>query len=119
MKHSPREHQRVYLTFYLRVFEGEKFIGFLVDISKEGFMLLSEFPLEEKKPYSFKMKLPTSLNWKNNKDEDRYIEFTATSIWSKHDEVEKEFYVSGFEITSIEEEDNQIIHKLIEEYRIR
>jgi hypothetical protein len=29
MKRLPREHQRVILSFYLRVFEEKKFIGFL------------------------------------------------------------------------------------------
>jgi hypothetical protein len=62
MKHAPREHQRVYLTFYLRIFEGDKFIGFLIDISKDGLMVMSETPLEENREYNLRMKLPRHLN---------------------------------------------------------
>ena len=53
MKHSLREHQRVYLTFYLRVFEQDEFTGFLVDVSRDGFMIMSDFLLEETKNYNF------------------------------------------------------------------
>ncbi|MCP4129481.1 MAG: PilZ domain-containing protein [bacterium] len=119
MKHSPREHQRIYLTFYLRVFEGDEFLGFMIDISASGLMTMSEFPLKEGKFYLLKMKLPSSLEWKDKKDTDRYIEFTAECKWSKHDEVEKEFYLSGFEFTELHDQENVIIHELIKEFRMR
>ena len=119
MKHAPREHQRVYLTFYLRVFEEDTFIGFLIDISQDGIMLMSEDLLSEGKFYQLTMKLPSSLDWKNKKDKDRHVKFTAQCKWSKHDEVDKEFYLSGFEFTELHEEDNSLIRKIIEEYRIR
>ena len=67
MKHAPREHQRVYLTFYLRIFEEDKFIGFLIDISKDGLMVMSERPLEENREYNLRMKLPPHLNGKVKK----------------------------------------------------
>ena len=118
MKHLPRDHQRAYITFYLRIFEAERFLGFVVDISKEGIKVLSEMPLDKEKNYSLKMKIPTSLEWKGRKDEDRYIDFTARCIWSKHDQVDKEFYISGFNFTRFDEEGNKIIHAMIEQYRI-
>jgi len=119
MKHSPREHQRVYISFYLRVFEDNKFLGFLIDISKDGFMIMSEFLLEKDKNYEMKMKLPSSLEWRDKKDKDRFVDLTAKCVWSKHDEVDKEFYLSGFEFTDLEEKTNSIIHQLIEELRIK
>ena len=39
--------------------------------------------------------------------------------WSKHDEVDKEFYTSGFAFRELSDEDNEIIHKVIREYKIR
>ncbi len=118
MKHAPRKNQRVYLTFYLRVFEEDDFIGYLIDISKEGIMIMSEFPLQVGKYYLLNMKLPTSLEWKGKGDVDRSIEFTAECKRSEHDNVDKEFYLNGFEITDIDDDANAIIHKIIEEYRI-
>lgn len=67
MKQIPRENQRVYLTFYLRIFEGEKFIGYMIDISNDGLMVMSDMPLEENKKYSLRMKLPSSAEWEGIK----------------------------------------------------
>jgi len=119
MKHAPREHQRVYLTFYLRIFEEDKFIGFLIDISKDGLMVMSETPLEENREYNLRMKLPPTFEWKGKKVEDREIHFKGDCRWSKHDEVDKEFYTSGFAFRELSEDDNEIIHKVIREFKIR
>jgi len=118
MKHTPREHQRAYLTFYLRVFEGDMFLGFIIDISRNGFMVMTENLLTIDKYYMIRMKVPSSLEWKGEKDIDRQIEFTARCCWSRHDDVDKEFYLSGFEFTDLEESDNEIIHRMIKEYKI-
>ncbi len=118
MKHLPREHQRAYITFYLRVFEGDRFLGFLVDISKDGMKILSDFLLEADRIYPLKMKLPASLEWKGIKNEDRYIEFSATCLWSKHDYVQKEFFISGFKFIEFGDEEQAIIHELIHLYKI-
>jgi hypothetical protein len=119
MKHAPREHQRIYLTFYLRIFEDDNFIGYLIDISKDGLMVMSELPLESGKIYRIKMKLPSTLEWKGRSIDDRIIEFGAECRWSKHDDVDKEFYLSGFSISDLSPEDNKIIQELIKEYKIR
>lgn len=119
MKHAPREHQRVYLTFYLRIFEGDNFIGYLMDISKDGLMLITEKPIEENRVLNLKMKLPPTFEWKGKKVEDRLIQFRAECRWCRHDEVDKEFYLSGLSFSDLPQEDNEIIHKMIKEYRIR
>jgi|GEM_PF-946616 len=119
MKHAPREHQRVYLTFYLRVFEGEKFLGFLIDISREGLMFMSEMELEKDKVYGLCMKIPSSLEWKGKKDDDRFICFKAKCLYSKHDDVDKEFYTNGFEFSDLGEKENSIIRQMIEEIRLK
>lgn len=119
MKHAPREHQRVYLTFYLRIFEGDNFIGYLMDISKDGLMIISESPVEEKRTLNLKMKLPPTFEWKGKKVEDKLIQFRAECEWCRHDEVDKEFYLSGFAFKDLAEEDNEMIHKMIKEYKIR
>ncbi|MBN1496025.1 MAG: PilZ domain-containing protein [Spirochaetes bacterium] len=118
MKHLPREHQRAYITFYLRVFEGNGFLGFLIDISREGMKLLSDNILETGREYLIRMKLPASLEWKGRKDEDRSIEFSAACQWSKHDYIEKEFYISGFKFSNLGDEEQAIIHEMITAYRI-
>jgi len=120
MKHSPREHQRVYLTFYLRVFEEDEFLGFMLDFSRNGLKIISEKPMIEGKSYILGMKVPSSLEWKGKSDPDRFIKFTAFCKWSKNDDVDKEFFLSGFDLTELHDEgDEKIIKKLLKEYRIR
>lgn len=119
MKHLPRDNQRVYITFYLRIFEGEKFIGFLIDISKNGLKIISDYSLDSEKEYQLKMKLPSTLEWKDKSDKDRYIEFAAQCLWAKKDEVDKDFYLSGFKIKDIGEEENRIIYELIQQYKLK
>lgn len=119
MKHSVREHQRAYLTFYLRIFKGDNFLGFLIDISTNGFMLLTEFPLEEKELMFLRMKLPESLAWEGETSSDRFIEFTAETLWSKPDENRKDFFLTGFKIIDMTEEDNEVVHNMIKEFKIK
>ena len=76
-------------------------------------MVMSEFVLEEGKCYSLKMKIPSSMEWKGKNDTDRFIKFRARCKYSEHDEVDKEFYVNGFEFSELGEEENFIIRKLI------
>ncbi len=119
MKHLPRDHQRAYITFYLRVYEENNFIGFMAEISQEGMKILSDFQLKINKFYNLKMKLPSSLEWKDKKNiDDRFINFSAECLWSNHDKVNKDFYISGFRISDFSDEDNEIIHTMIEQYRI-
>jgi hypothetical protein len=118
MKHLPRDNQRAYITFYLRVFEGDKFLGFLIDLAQGGVKILSDFIMEKDKLYMLKMKLPSTLVWDGKMDADRSITITANCLWSKHDDVKKDFYISGFQFTGLLEEDNKIIHSLIEQYKI-
>lgn len=42
MKHSPRHSQRLYLSYYLRIYRGDEFLGFLMDVSDDGVMIMRE-----------------------------------------------------------------------------
>ncbi len=116
MKHPQREYQRVYLTFYLRVFEGDDFIGFLIDISREGLMVMSEKSFGAEQPHNLSMKIPSSIA---GGTEDRYIHFQALCRWCKADELDRDVYLCGFQIQEITEEENDLVKKLIDEYRLR
>jgi PilZ domain-containing protein len=119
MKHLPRENQRVYITFYLRVFEGDNFLGFLIDIAKNGLKLISDNPLQPEKFYQIRMNLPSTLEWDGKKIKDKQIQYTAECLWSKPDNNNSDFYVSGFKFTDLSEEENGIIYKLIHQYKLK
>jgi hypothetical protein len=84
-------------------------MGHLVDITKEGLMLISEQPLIDEKQYFFRMVLPAEIL---NKAE---LTFSATVIWCKKD-VNPDFYATGFRLVSISEEDMVIVESLIHRY---
>lgn len=116
MKRPQREYQRVYLTFYLRIFEDSEFLGFLIDISREGMMILSEKSFGVEQAHTLRMKIPSSIA---GEDAERYVQFKATCKWCRHDELDKDVFLCGFQILEITDRDNELIHKLIEEYRLR
>jgi len=116
MKRPQREYQRVYLTFYLRIFEGSDFAGFLIDISREGMMVMAERPFPTDTDHTLRMKIPSALA---EGDDDHFITFGALCKWCRQDELDKDVYLCGFQISDISDEDNLLIRKLIEEYRLR
>ncbi len=118
MKHLAREHQRAYITFYLRVFEGDEFLGFIIDIATGGMKFISDFELQTGKNYNLKIKLPSSLEWKDKKMQTEYIRFSAKCLWSKIDTQNSDFYISGVEFTDLGEDENKIIHAMIQQYKI-
>lgn len=108
---NKRKLKRRHLIYYLRVFDQStgQLIGHLVDITKEGLMLISEQPLIPEKEYKFRMVLPTEIL---NKAE---VSYTATVIWSKKD-VNPDFYATGFILRDISNDDIVVIESLIHRY---
>jgi len=103
----------MFLTFYLRVFQGSAFLGFIVDISSKGMMLLSEAPLDEEKIYELSMKLPPG-----GAAESGSVEFTAYCKWSRPDNDNTSFYMSGFEIRDMDDASAAVVERLVNEYKL-
>ncbi|MBN1531841.1 MAG: PilZ domain-containing protein [Spirochaetes bacterium] len=112
MKHNVRSQHRMYLTFYLRVFEGDTLRGFIVDISKSGMMLLSDSPLDEERDYRLSIKLPPCPG------EGGTVRFSARCRWSRPDEGNSSFYLSGLEIRNMAGRRAAVIERLAHEYRL-
>ncbi len=103
-----RRLKRRHLIYYLKVTHqaDNHLIGYLVDITTEGLMLISNDPIEPQTEFPFRMALPEEVLSKNE------IEIQARCMWCKKD-VNPDFYASGFQIMSISEEDQIIITSLI------
>lgn len=106
-----RKHDRKYLIYYLRVFDRntEELLGNLVDITTEGLMLISENPIELAKTFELKMDLPEEIRGS------RQIFFNAQSKWCKND-VNPDFYDTGFQLSNISTNDIGIIESLIQDF---
>jgi hypothetical protein len=111
---NKRKFERRHLIYYLRVLDDKtgQPVGHLVDITKEGMMLTSEQPLENKKYYNFRLLLPTKIL---NKDE---MTFFAKVIWCKKD-VNPDYYATGFSTIPTPDEDEVIVDHLIHEYAVK
>ena len=89
-----RRLKRRKLIYYLRVedLSAGRPLGRLVDITTEGFMLVSSQAIPAGKEYRLALVLPP------NPDAPGRIEFSARSLWSGKD-VNPEFHDTGFAFT--------------------
>ena len=106
-----RKFKRAHLIYYLRVFnrETDQMIGHLVNITPDGIMLVSEEPIEPGIKFQMRMLFKSSIE---NKD---HIDFEAESLWSSND-INPDFFDTGFTLTRIDEADKSIVEALIRQY---
>lgn len=110
-KNEQRKFKRAHLIYYLRVFDRQtdKMIGHLVNITPDGVMLISEEPLEAGLKFQLRMLLKSAIG---NKE---HLDFEAESLWSNND-INPDFFDTGFKLTEIDPADKAIIEELIQEY---
>ena len=108
-----RKLKRRQLIYYLKVLDRETDnpVGRLVDITGQGFMLISSDPLPVHLEYGLKMHLPAEMASKD------HIEFTALSLWCKKD-INPDFFDTGFRFKDITPDDLRIINDLIHEFEL-
>jgi hypothetical protein len=106
-----RKVKRRHLIFYLRVFdnETEELIGYVVDITPKGVMVISEKSIEVNKTYLFRMDLPTEIG------ELRQLHFKVKSAWCSND-VNTDFWDTGFQLVDVSPADIKIIENLITKF---
>ena len=106
-----RKHKRIPLHYYLKVSASDsvEHLGHLVDVSKEGFKLLSENHIPTGSELSCTVHLPEDL--KGYKE----LSFKARSCWSGKD-VNPNYYASGYHIDEIEPEGETVIALIIHHY---
>ncbi len=102
---------RRHLIYYLRVWDTatNNQLGHLVDINTDGLMLISEKPIETGKRFNLE------IRWQNMEGEPDAIRFQAMSRWSNND-VNKDFYDTGFQLVDPTEETLDPIRDMIQQY---
>ncbi len=88
---------------------SSKHLGYMIDISKEGFKLLSEKEISVGSELLCVLHLPEIFN-----DRDA-ISFMATARWS-HEDVKPDHFVSGYHIKEIEPDGPDVISVIIHYY---
>jgi len=106
-----RKHKRVPLHYYLKVLESnsEEHLGYLIDVSEEGFKLLSEDQIPIGSEVVCTVQLPDEI--KGYKD----LSFKAKACWSRKD-INPNYYASGYHIDEIEPDGETVISLIINHY---
>ena len=112
-KTLPKEQRRMkrrHLIYYLEANDREtsKLIGFLVDITTMGIMLMSKTPIEIGKIFQLRILLKTDLS------EKKYLNFDAKSKWCEKS-INTEIYDTGFELINKDISDFREIEEVIDE----
>ena len=109
-----RKFKRRYLMYYSRIFNRKNgsVIGYLVDITPEGAMIISEEPIKPGENFRLRMDLPEDISTKAS------LDFEARSVWCKPD-IDPHFYGTGFQISGLKDEDVQLIERMVQEYGFR
>ena len=109
-----RKFPRKDLIFYSRVSDGKggRVLGYLLNITPEGAMILSEKPLEVNWEVELHIELPDDLS------DLREMVIPARSRWCQPD-INPEFYDTGFAFLKTSEKYTGLILRLVEEYGFR
>lgn len=106
-----RVSERKHLVYYLQVVDRNtnQPVGRLVDITAEGLMLVSDYPLATNTIFNLRMILPVGA------PEGQHLDFDAKSLWCSND-INPEFYDTGFQLLNATSEEIETIENLIADY---
>ncbi len=109
MDSETRIMKRRHLIYYLEVFDatsGDK-VGNLVDITTRGCKLVSRNAIPVDQSMTLRIVLPDEYYAQKE------LVFAARSVWSAND-VNPDFYDTGFEVPHLGLEERKVIRRLIE-----
>ena len=109
-----RSKPRKKTVYYFDVYDwnSDKLMGHVVDLTKEGMMIISDEELPKDTVFQLKMILPFEM------DGIKQITFDAKSAWSAKD-ANPGYYNIGFKFTEISEEDVERIEHILEAYTFK
>lgn len=110
MDNDKRNLKRRHLIYYLSVYDrmNNRLLGYIVDLSSEGFKLMSDAAIETNTVFKLKMMLAEKVKGFD------HINFKAKSIWSRKD-AHSEFYDTGFKLLDTSKNELESIQNLIQE----
>ncbi len=110
MTGDQRRVKRRHLIYYLRVMEQDlnEVIGYLVDITTHGIMIMSESPIDPGVTMKLKVLLQTDMS------EKEYLNFGAKCKWCKKS-INDISYDVGFELLDVSGDDFKDIEQIISE----
>ncbi len=109
MDDETRIMKRRHLIYYLEVRDADtdEVVGNLVDITTRGCKIVSKEPIPKNITRNLRLVLPDDFYAKKE------LVFEAKSVWSAND-VNPDFYDTGFEVPRLALEERKVIRRLIE-----
>jgi len=106
-----RGEARTHLMFHITVLDCEldENLGYLVDLTTDGLLLISEEPIELGKVFKLCLHLPVDVFGMSE------LHLVAESRWSKKD-LNPEFYDTGFRMIEVSQQHVEKMNHMIEEY---
>ncbi len=104
--------KRWHLIFYLRVFDQDtgKLLGYIVDISTSGMMLISDQPLPVHKEYRLYVDVPQEEGQRER------VFLKALSLWSSKD-INPDFFDTGFRLLDLTMEQLYKVQLIIDDFK--
>ena len=104
-----RKHNRRHLIYYLRILDNmDNLMGYLIDLSEGGIMMLNESPYPIGDRFDFKIKLPKELEL------GEWVSFKGEVKWTQED-INNDFYDIGIQILDFTDQKRAIFEKLVEQ----
>ncbi len=121
-EYSPRKHERLNLSTFIKIFYNDELLGFLINASPDGIQIISNRTIDTNRNYSFNMEIPE--RFKEEYKIESKICFNAHCIWLKNEEKSDEknedaFFITGFKLLLNDEEVNKVLQKIFEAYKIK
>ena len=112
MQSDRRIIKRYNFRYYMRVTDSNthEIVGYLSDISPQGFKLESPKALTINQEYTLRLELTSEMADKP------YIVLVAQVMWSLPDPIIPFEYIEGFKIVSISQSDQDIFNRIMEKY---
>jgi hypothetical protein len=106
---TPRKQVRYFLSVLNRTTQVQ--IGLLVDITREGAMIIREAPLAVEKVYPLRILFPEPI------DEFHCLDIDGRTTWSEED-IHPGFFATGIKFTEVSEENEHLIRRLINQFGV-
>ena len=106
-----RKEDRRHLIYYLKIEDRDssELVGRVVDITRDGVLVISKERLPENKELHVKIELGSELFQKMN----GHLHVTIIPRWSKQD-INPNYYVNGCSFENHSEDDRTLVSKLID-----
>jgi hypothetical protein len=112
MAEERRSIKRRKFGYYMQVVDNDthELIGYLADISPQGFKLERQGAPDVYDEYSMRLELTPEISDKT------YISFIARRKWSRRDPMDPNAHNEGFQIISISSYDRMIYQRIVDKY---